>query len=451
MAVTTSWRTKAVLLLAMIGAVTALGSGSGEVGGPRLIAVEPLPDAQGAMCAWLPAGSALGPAAFAQEARGSTALTPARPAVRVIADPHASFSAVAVDPVRNEVVFADESTFGVMVYDRLTNTPPAAAFSEPKRVIRGSNTKIEYMCAVHIDPATGDIYLVNNDTHDNVVIYSRDVKGNAPPTRELTIAHSGFGFTVDERAQEMYVTHQQDNAITVYKKTAEGEDSPIRLLQGDRTRLADPRGVVVDSANQRFFVVNHGHFHSNVPGGVPAQVLGGAGEGGTSEGKVNWPVADPVPGTGKNGPSSITVYAIGAEGDTPPLYTIEGPNTQLNWPSGLALEPQRNELFVANDTGDSILVFSATAKGNATPLRVLKGPKTGLRNPTGVALDLQNDELWVANFGDHTATVYKTTAAGDTPPLRTIRSSPVDTPRPFIGNPGGVAYDSKRDELLVAN
>jgi DNA-binding beta-propeller fold protein YncE len=376
---------------------------------------------------------------------------PARPAVRAIADPYASFSAVAVDPVRNEVVFADESTFGVMVYDRLTNTPPTAAFSEPKRVIRGSQAKIEYLCSVYIDPKTGDIYLVNNDTHDNVVMYSRDVRGNAPPTRELTIAHSGFGIAVDERAQEMYVTHQQDSAITVYKKTAQGEDSPIRLLQGDRTRLADPRSVVVDPDNKRFFVLNHGHFHSNVPGGVPAQVLGGAGEGGTPDGKVNWPVGDPVPGTGKNFPSSITVYAIGAEGDTAPLYTIEGPNTQLNWPMGMAYDPRQNELFVANDTGQSVLVFSATAKGNATPARVLKGPKTGLENPTGVALDLQNDELWVSNFGDHTATVYKITAAGDTPPIRTIRSSPASAPRAFIGNPGALAFDSKRDELLVAN
>jgi hypothetical protein len=57
----------------------------------------------------------------------------------------------------------------------------------------------------------------------------------------------------------------------------------------------------------------------------------------------------------------------------------------------------------------------------------------------------------VANFGDHTATVYKLDAAGDMPPIRTIRTSPANTPRPFIGNPGALAFDSKRDELLVAN
>jgi DNA-binding beta-propeller fold protein YncE len=140
-----------------------------------------------------------------------------------------------------------------------------------------------------------------------------------------------------------------------------------------------------------------------------------------------------------------------AQGDTPPLRTIEGPNTQLNWPTGIAFDPQRNELFVANDTGDAVLVFSATASGNVAPVRILKGPKSLIKNPTGVFVDTKNDELWVANAGNHTATVYKPTAAGDTPPLRVIRSSPLGTPVPFLGNPGAVAYDSKRDELLVPN
>jgi hypothetical protein len=68
-----------------------------------------------------------------------------------------------------------------------------------------------------------------------------------------------------------------------------------------------------------------------------------------------------------------------------------------------------------------------------------------------VYLDLVNDELWVANFGNHTATVYARDAEGDTPPLRAIRSAPADAPTPMIGNPHPVAYDTKRDEILVPN
>ncbi|MBI4482590.1 MAG: hypothetical protein HY652_06835 [Acidobacteria bacterium] len=123
----------------------------------------------------------------------------------------------------------------------------------------------------------------------------------------------------------------------------------------------------------------------------------------------------------------------------------------MNWPSGIAVDPERGELFVANDAGDSMLVFSASASGDAAPIRVLKGPKTLIENPTGVYLDLKNDEVWLANFGNHTSTVYKRTAQGDTAPLRLIRSAPLDRPTPGMGNPHPVAYDSKREEILVPN
>jgi len=123
----------------------------------------------------------------------------------------------------------------------------------------------------------------------------------------------------------------------------------------------------------------------------------------------------------------------------------------MNWPTGIAFDPTSNELFVANDMGDSILVFSASANGDVAPIRVIKGPQTLIKNPTGVYVDSKNDELWIANFGNHTATAYKLSAAGNTPPLRIIRSAPADQPTLSIGNPHPVAYDTKREELLVPN
>jgi DNA-binding beta-propeller fold protein YncE len=96
-------------------------------------------------------------------------------------------------------------------------------------------------------------------------------------------------------------------------------------------------------------------------------------------------------------------------------------------------------------------VFDAKAKGNAPPKRIIKGAKTGLANPTGVAVDAQNHEVWVANFGGHTATAYPIDASGDVAPVRTIRNAPPGTPSLMIGNPGAVAYDTKREEILVPN
>lgn len=108
-------------------------------------------------------------------------------------------------------------------------------------------------------------------------------------------------------------------------------------------------------------------------------------------------------------------------------------------------------MFVANDMGNDILVFPATADGDVAPIRVLKGRKTLLKNPTGISYDDVNNELWVANFGNHTAAVYNPTSSGNAAPLRVIRSAPAGQPTPESGNPSSVAYDSKREELLVPN
>ena len=156
-----------------------------------------------------------------------------------------------------------------------------------------------------------------------------------------------------------------------------------------------------------------------------------------------------IPGSGKFLPPAITVYSRTSNGDTAPLRVIEGPRTQLDWPTGIAVDPERGEVYVANDMGDSVLVFDAHASGDVAPIRVLKGPKSMIKNPTGVHLDLKNGELWTANYGDHAATVHKLTASGDTPPLRVIRSAPLNQPTPGMGNPHSVAYDTKREQILV--
>ena len=98
-----------------------------------------------------------------------------------------------------------------------------------------------------------------------------------------------------------------------------------------------------------------------------------------------------------------------------------------------------------------MLVFDASASGDVAPLRVLKGPKSLISNPTGVYLDKKNNELWVSNFGNHTAAVYSPMAQGDIVPLRVIRSAPPRQPVPGMGNPHPIAYDTKREEILVPN
>ena len=425
-----------------------------RTGSPQLVKLDPLPMMEGEMCEWVPASASSALAVSLQQGGGAPGSAAAlkeeirrRDPVRVIRDSYAAFSSVAVDVKNNEVVMTDENLFQVLVYDRTANTPPSASMTEPKRMLGGEQTKIEFQCGLYIDPASGDIYAVNNDTIDTLTIFNRQARGDVPPTRELYTPHGTFGIAVDEDAQEMFLTIQHDSAVVVYKKDAVQEDAPIRLIQGDRTKLADPHGIAVDTKNGLLYVTNHGSVSSRY---TDRDSEGSLGRGGD---KPNWPRGQDVaiPGSGRHEGPSVTVYQKNAQGDVAPVRIIAGDKTRFDWPTGIAVDPDHDELFITNDNGDEILVFRASASGDVAPIRVLKGPQTLIENPTGLYLDTVNNELWVANFGNHMATVYRRDAAGDTPPLRVIRSAPADAPTPMIGNPHPVAYDTKRDQILVPN
>lgn len=423
----------------------------------RLVKIEPLPDLSGAICL-VPSAvqRAERAAAAAAQRRGSS--LPLDDDTRVfsgapdrkIQDKYPAFAAIGVDPARNEVILTDENTFKVLAYERLDNTPPDAEASKPKRVLEGDNTLIEFQSGLYIDPENGDIFAPNNDTVDTLVVFSQGSDGDVKPKRALHTPHGTFGIAVDEKRSEMFLTTQHDSSVVVFRKEADKDEAPIRLLQGDDTGLADPHGIAIDPKEEVFFVANYGSRALRRPDREIRTGVPGAGKG---RDKENWPYGREyaVPGSGWHSEPSITVHALAAKGNDRPLRKIQGPKTQLNWPTGIAFDPERRELFVANDMGPSVLVFDANASGDVAPKRVLKGPKTKLANPTSVSLDRKNGELWVANFGGHSATAYPLAADGDTPPLRIIRGAPESAPSLMIGNPGALTYDNKREEILVPN
>ena len=225
--------------------------------------------------------------------------------------------------------------------------------------------------------------------------------------------------------------------VVIYDKDAKGSDKPKRVLRGNKTHLQDAHGIALDVKNRLMFVANYGNYAEYGDGGGNSLPRG-------YDARMKL-------GSGKYAPPSIAIYNMDSTGDTPPIRLIEGPKTMLNWPAHLFYDDQHQELFVANDGDNSVLIFKPTDNGDIAPTRFIKGPKSMVKNPTGVVVDLAANELFVANMGNHSATVYPRTASGDTPPIRTIRSAPVGTPALQIGNPGAVAYDSKRDEILVPN
>jgi len=457
-----------LLLLLAVAIIFWRGPGDGAslqanwIGGERLISIQPLPELDGAMCEMEPASASPSPAwmtlAAAMQQQSGGAAAPARPSdsaretvakrppIYNVTDSHFAYAGVAIDPIRNEVVLAEENLSRLLVYDRDENTPPNAAMSEPKRIIGGENAFLEYACSVYIDPENGDIYGVNNDTMNWMPVFGRDQKGDVAPKRKLLTPHTTFGIVADEEKRELLFTIQDDHAVVVFKKDAKDEDSPVRILQGEKTLMADPHGIALDTKKGEIYVTNWGTNNQRPP-------LSSGGGGDDRHERKDFPVgrARAFAGSGRIFPPSITVYRKDAQGDTAPLRVIQGPKTQMDWPTSLAFHPDRGELFVANDTGDSVIVFKGDAQGDVAPIRVIKGPRTMVKNPTGVAVDLERNELWVANFGSHAATVFDIAASGNVTPKRVIRSGPVSAPSPKLSNAHTVALDTKRDEILVAN
>lgn len=436
-------RSIGLIAIIVIMAVSILFSSSPRAalrssGAPQLVSVEPFPEPDSEMCPWTPASMVLqsegtragGPTAALESAAGaSTKVTPNsdRAPVRVIRDTYPAFSAVALNTKTDEVFLQDENLFGINVYNRLDNTPPTAKFTEPKRVLGGEKTKLEYNCSLYIDPNNGDIYSLSNDVIDTMTIFPHDAKGNVEPKRELATPQATFALAVDEEHQEIFMSVQQTSSIVVYRKAASGKEPPLRQLIGEATQISDPHGIAVDPKKELMFVNNAGSTHAWDKNG------------------------NAIPASGKFTPPSITVYHLKDSGNTAPIRVITGPRTQLNWPANMYLDTEHGELYVANDGSNSISVFRETDEGDVAPIRILKGSKTDLTNPTGLFVDNKNNELWVANMGSHTATVYARTASGDAKPLRTIRSAPANQPSMMFAQPSAVGYDSKRDEILTVN
>jgi DNA-binding beta-propeller fold protein YncE len=370
--------------------------------------------------------------------------------IRSVQDPYPVFADLAVDPDANIVAVADENKFSLRTYDRDLRTTDVA---DPRTVLTGTKSGIDFVCGVAVDAAHKEIYTANNDTAADVMVFNYDAQGNMPPDRLFTPAATGtWGIALDLPHDEVVVTVQHVNKVAVYRRLAKGDEKPLRIIQGPDTGLADPHGVAIDSENNELFVANQDSYHEVLTGQAdPNAVTARIARGTVTPEELAAIRLDLRPSKGKFVEPSISVYSRTAQDDAVPMRVIQGPKTELDVPMKIFVDTTHNELFVANSGTSSILVFSRTASGDVSPIRKIQGPNTGLKKPVGLYVDVKNDEVWATNPELHTATVYSRTASGDVPPLRTLRSAPEGAAAPGIGNPGGIAYDPVREQILVPN
>ena len=365
------------------------------------------------------------------------------PPVRMVVDPYPSFNGVAVDTTNDLVMMSDTNRKSLLVYDRTAGSPTSTQAVSPKQQILGPDTGVGFVAGVAMDPAHRELFTVNNDVEDRLVVFDYDARGNVRPKRLLYVPHQSWGIAFAPKRDVMALSVQTPNMFVVFKRDAQKFDAPIRTVRGPKTAMADPHGIYFDETHNEIVVANHGNFR---PGELITSYTAYDARESRQERTGN--VFDEN-ARGRFVPSSLTIYDGDANGDVAPLRTIQGPMSQLDWPMGVAVDEVNNEILVANNGNSSVLVFARTANGNTPPRRVIRGALTGINGPMGVAS--AKGEIWIANFGDHTALVFPRLAAGNVAPRRILRNAPAGKETSGFGNPYAVAYDTRRGEILVPN
>src|SRR2546425_6616553 len=146
---------------------------------------------------------------------------------------------------------------------------------------------------------------------------------------------------------EIIVPVPYAQAILTFRGGADGQEGPIRIIQGPKTGAIGSR-LDVDPIHNEIFSY-----------------------------------------TG----NTVTVYSREANGDVAPIRVIKGPDTQLKRPYGIAVDPVNDILVIGlnsnfgsdepitvEDTESlekgAILIFNRTDSGNVKPRGIIRGPKS---------------------------------------------------------------------------
>jgi DNA-binding beta-propeller fold protein YncE len=128
---------------------------------------------------------------------------------------------------------------------------------------------------------------------------------------------------------------------------------------------------------------------------------------------------------------------------TVPSRHIIGPETYIGMAAAVTLDPERQEIYTANnDIEDTVVVMPYSANGNAKPARVLSVP----HQAWGLALGRSSDALAVTAEIFNAVVFYRREAKGVEAPMRVIRG-----PRTRLADPHGIYWDDQHGEIGVAS
>ncbi len=204
--------------------------------------------------------------------------------------------------------------------------------------------------------------------HPQIAIFARLAKENTPYIRSIEGQKSLLGrtmhdFAFDSVHDEIVVTSALAQALLTFRGGADGEEAPIRIIQGAKTGI-----LAVGALDKVAIDAEHGEYYITTPR------------------------------------QEVRVYAREANGDVAPLRILAGPDTQLSvglqkegifegkgGNPKIRIDSMHNLLFVpvneytltsSTAVGEGkILIFDRTASGNTKPRAIMRGAGLGAIYP----------------------------------------------------------------------
>jgi hypothetical protein len=261
--------------------------------------------------------------------------------------------------------------------------------------------------------------------HSQIAAFARLASINTPPVRVIEgektlISRTMHGLAYDSFHDEIIVSSPLAQAILIFRGAAHGEEAPIRVIQGPHTQI---KGTDYDGNDKISIDELHGEIYLPIDR------------------------------------SKILVFSREANGDTPPIRVLGGPDTTIRSPaighSPVAVDGVHN-VMVVRSSGDrgskelpSLLIFDRMANGNVKPKGVIQGPKTGLGQggPLHQLIVYAKNGWIIDGSSGQSLGVWSINDSGDVPPHWRL---PV---KQLAGIEGasGIVLDPAHKELLVTS
>src|SRR5215471_682774 len=123
---------------------------------------------------------------------------------------------------------SDSNRGSLWFYECLSGSN-SAEVTKPARQIRGPATGMMFIAGVAMDPVSREVYTVDNDIGDRMLVFPYEGEGNSKPNRVLHVPHGSWGVSVNRARDEVAISVEHINSVVIYRREARGAEAALRV------------------------------------------------------------------------------------------------------------------------------------------------------------------------------------------------------------------------------